>query len=325
LVPLILTKQLIYAKIISVKLKTIAIIFTLIILLCLAPFGACKSANIQGLVPISKLGTVDYDITYATINDTALLMDIHYPRTATGMVPAIIYVHGGGWTSGDKGSGAGVQFIPELASRGYLVASINYRLAPEFKVIDQIGDVKCAVRYLRAKAADYGIDTHRIGVIGGSAGGHLVTLLGTSDESSNLEGNGGYSDQSSRVQAVVDLFGPADLVTMFESTAAQWLHNIFGTYNFNSDDIKRVSPVTYITSDDPPFLILHGDQDTVVPQEQSEILFRKLKEANVPASLVIVKNAGHGFHPVPITAIISPSEQEMTLMIADFFDRYLKE
>jgi acetyl esterase/lipase len=307
------------------KLKTIVIIFTLISLLCLTPFGACKSADYHGLVPVAKLGTVDYDITYATIEDTALMMDIHYPRTATGTVPAIIYVHGGGWTSGDKESGAGVQFIPELVSRGYLVAAINYRLAPECKVIDQIGDVKCAVRYLRAKAADYGIDTHRIGVIGGSAGGHLVTLLGTSDKSSNLEGNGGYYDQSSRVQAVVDLFGPADLVTMFESTSPQWLQNVFGTPNYNSDDIKRVSPVTYITSDDPPFLILQGDQDTVVPQEQSEILFRKLKEANVPASLVIVKNAGHGFRPVPITAIISPSEQEMTLMIADFFDRYLKE
>jgi acetyl esterase/lipase len=307
------------------KLKAIVIFFTFISLLCLAPLGACKSADYHGLVPIAKLGTVDHDITYTTIEGTALMMDIHYPITATGAVPAIIYVHGGGWTSGDKGSGAGIQFIPELVSRGYLVASINYRLAPEFKVIDQIGDVKCAVRYLRAKAANYGIDTRRIGVIGGSAGGHLVALLGTSDKSSKLEGTGGYYDQSSQVQAVVDLFGPADLMIMFESTPAQWLQNVFGTSNFNSDDIKRVSPVTYITSDDPPFLILHGDQDTVVLLEQSEILFQKLQDANVPASLTVVKNAGHGFRPVPTTAVISPSQQEMTLMIADFFDLYLKK
>jgi len=307
------------------KFKAIVIFFTFISLLCLAPLGACKSAGYHGLVPIAKLGTVDNDITYTNIEGTALMMDIYYPRTATGAVPAIIYVHGGGWTSGDKESGAGIQFIPELISRGYLVASINYRLAPEFKVIDQIGDVKCAIRYLRAKAVNYGIDTRRIGVIGGSAGGHLVALLGTSDKSSNLEGNGGYYDQSSRVQAVVDLFGPADLTIMFESTPAQWLQNVFGTSNFNSDDIRRVSPVTYITGDDSPFLILHGDQDTVVQLEQSEIFFQKLQEANVPASLVIVKNAGHGFRPVPTTAVISPSQQEMTVMVADFFDRYLKK
>jgi acetyl esterase/lipase len=307
------------------KFKGIILCFIFISLFCLTPSVNCKSTSYPGLVPAAKLGTVDYDITYATINDTALMMDIHYPTTATSPVPAIIYVHGGGWTAGDKGSGTSIEFIPELVSRGYLVAAINYRLAPEFKVIDQIGDVKCAVRYLRTKAADYGIDSQRIGAIGGSAGGHLVILLGTSDTTSNLEGGGDYYNQSSRVQAVVDLFGPADLMVMFESTSPQWLQNVFGNSDFNSDDIKKVSPVTYITSDDPPFLILQGDQDTVVPREQSEIFFQKLQEASVPASLVIVKNAGHGFRPVPTTAVISPSEQEMTLMIADFFDQYLKK
>ena len=307
------------------KTKLFLIFTVLVSLLYVFTAGACKSDEYHGLVPKAKLGTVDYDITYAAIDGTALLMDIHYPKTAEGAVPTVIYVHGGGWTSGDKESGAGTQFIPELVSRGYLVACINYRLAPEHKVIDQIGDVKCAVRYLRAEASKYGIDTRYIGAIGGSAGGHLVSLLGTSDISANLEGNGGYSEESSRVQAVVDLFGPADLSVMFESVSRLWLYSVFGTSDPNSNDIIRLSPVTYVSSDDPPFLILHGDQDILVPLEQSEIIYNKLQAANVPASLVVVKNAGHGFRPVPSNAAISPSEQEMTLLIADFFDSCLKK
>jgi acetyl esterase/lipase len=287
------------------------------------PAGCGNSPN-NG-PPTAKLGTVERDVIFATIDGVALKLDVYYPKTGSLAVPAVLYVHGGGWTAGDKRAGAGTQLIPELVSRGYLVAAINYRLAPDYKIPDQIGDVKCAVRYLREKAALYGIDPRRIGAVGGSAGGHLVALLGASDTDAKLEGLGGYGSQSSRVQAVVDLFGPADLPTMFKSAASPQIQRLFGATDPYSETVKKVSPVTHITRDDPPFLILHGDNDTTVPLEQSQILHEQLTAAGVNSTLVVVQNAGHSFRPVPDGAVISPTEREMTTMIADFFDRHLKK
>jgi acetyl esterase/lipase len=280
--------------------------------------------NSSVLVPIDpdKLGKVENDVTYGMADGLALKMDIYYPEVANGAVPAVIYVHGGAWIGGDKREGAGATEIPELISRGYLVAAINYRLAPQYKFPAQIEDVKCAVRFLRANAATYGIDPARIGAWGGSAGGHLVALLGVTDTNADFEGNGGYADQSSRVQAVVDMFGPTDLSAIFQGADPQLLQLVFGTTNRNSDTVKRASPVTWVSSDDPPFLILHGDKDMLVPPNQSKKLYDRLAAAGVPATLVIVKNAGHGF--IPEGGIMDPSRDQITKMVADFFDRYLK-
>jgi acetyl esterase/lipase len=168
------------------------------------------AADINLPLDPAKLGTVDRDITYATIDGVAIKMDIYYPRSADKAVPLVLYVHGGSWAGGDKSS-AGSIYIPDLVAGGYMVASINYRLAPDYKIQSQIEDVNCAVMFLKAHAAEYGIDKAHIGAIGDSAGAHLVALLGTSDASAGLEGSGGYNDRSSRVQAVIDLFGPTDL------------------------------------------------------------------------------------------------------------------
>jgi acetyl esterase/lipase len=270
----------------------------------------------------AKLGKVERDITYGVADGVALKMDIYYPKVANGAVPAVMYVHGGGWTKGDKRSGAGASEIPELVSRGYLVAAINYRLAPQYKFPAQIEDVKCAVRFLRANAATYGIDPDHIGAWGGSAGGHLVSLLGVTDATAGFEGDGGYADQSSRVQAVVDMFGPSDLTVVFQGANTQLLGQVFGTTDHNSDIVKRASPVTWVSSNDPPFLILHGEKDTLVPPSQSKILYNRLTAAGVPATLTMVKNAGHGFAPDGGT--IDPSRTVITRMVADFFDQYLK-
>jgi len=280
----------------------------------------------SGLTPLptdlAKLGTTEYDVTYGNVSGVALKMDIHYPKAADKPVPAVVYVHGGGWVSGDKAEGAGARVIPEMVSRGYLVAAINYRLAPEYKFPAQIVDAKCAVRYLRANAAAYGIDATRIGAFGGSAGGHLVALLGTSDPSSGLEGSCGYGEQSSRVQAVADLYGPADLAAMFDAIRGVLLPLVFGTTDRNSEIVSKASPVTHITSDDPPFLILHGDKDILVPLSQSEVLYDRLIAAQVPATLVVVQNGTHGFRAEggPMT----PTWNEIIDTIADFFDLHLK-
>jgi len=277
----------------------------------------------SGGVSAGQASEVERDVTYCTADGVQLKMDIYYPGIDEKPQPVLVYVHGGGWTKGDKGAGAGSLDIRELAKRGYFVAAINYRLAPQYKFPAQIEDVKCAVRFLRASASMYGIDAERIGAWGGSAGGHLVSLLGVTDTSAGLEGSGGYADESSRVQAVVDLFGPADLTQVFSGANPQILQQVFGVVGSDAEILRRASPVTYVTSDDPPFLIMHGEKDTLVPLSQSQELYDVLVAAHVPATLVVVKNAGHGF--APAGGRTSPSRVEITKMIADFFDQHIRQ
>jgi acetyl esterase/lipase len=262
----------------------------------------------------SRLGTVEKDVTYCTMDSVELKMDVYYPYANNGLFPVTMYVHGGGWSSGDKAQGAGAMEIPALRQAGFLVVSVNYRLAPEYKFPVMIEDVKCAVRFLRAHANDYNLDPDRIGVWGGSAGGHLVALLGTTDESAGFD-VGEYLEYSSRVQAVVDMFGPTDLTVNFEG-GYERSGRVFGDF-----DPALASPVTYVTPDDPPFLLLHGEKDKLVPIEQSEILLAALQQADVPAELVPVKNAGHSFKPDG--GEISPTRRELGQMIVNFFEKAL--
>lgn len=270
----------------------------------------------------TKPGSINRDVTYCAPDGIAQKMDIYFPRNMSDKpMPLTIYIHGGGWTSGNKGAGAGTVDMQALLARGYIVASLDYRLAPQYKWPSQITDVKCAIRHLRSNAATYRIDPNKIGVWGGSAGGHLVAMLGTADQSAGFD-VGEYLDQSSRVQAVVDLFGPADLPQMLTDRAMVVGQTVFGAKSSSEPILVSASPVTYITADDPPFLILQGDRDTTVPPEQSQILYDRLKAGGVPATLVMVKNAGHGF--APVGGAISPTRAELTKMIADFFDKSLR-
>jgi len=270
----------------------------------------------------TKPGAVNKDVTYCTPDNIPQKMNVFYPNKMSDKpLPVTVYIHGGGWTSGDKGAGAGTADMQELLARGYLVVSLDYRLAPQYKWPAQIIDVKCALRHLRANAAKYQLDPNRIGVWGGSAGGHLVSMLGTTDKSAGFD-VGEYPDQSSRVQAVADLFGPADLPAMLTGSALLVGKNVFGATSRDDPILSKASPVTYISQDDPPFLILQGDKDKVVPMEQSQEFYDHLKSGGVTATLVIVKNAGHGF--TPDGGAINPSRAELTKMLADFFDKYLK-
>ena len=260
------------------------------------------------------------DITYSTIDGVNLKMDLYYPQTGSSPYPVVIYVHGGGWTSGSKRGGAGMRDVPTLLAHGYVVAAVDYRLAPRWKFPAQIEDVKCAVRYLRVHTDDLRIDPDRIGAYGGSAGGHLVALLGTADDDA-FSGDCPWK-ASSRVQAVVDMFGPADF-SLFEFIGSKKAMSVFGSSDATDLVFAQASPVTWVSSDDPPFLILHGDKDPVVPLSQSQSLYDHLQAAGVPVDLVVVKNAGHGFKPTG--GEIDPSRQEISELIASFFDRWLKE
>lgn len=260
---------------------------------------------------------VERDIAYSTNGDTTLHLDLHLPRTkGERPAPVAVYIHGGGWRNGNKASGSWMKDVTaEMVSRGYVVAAVEYRLVPKAQWPAFLHDVKAAVRFLRANAGTYHIDPDHIGTWGTSAGGHLAALLGTTDSNDKLEGDGGNPESSSRVQAVVDLFGPADLTAM--RPTPERATQAFGSV----DNLKQASPVEYVTKDDPPFLIIQGDSDKTVPPEQSELLHERLKAAGVEARLVMVKDGGHGLAGAGIT----PTKPEMVKMIGDFFDEHLRQ
>jgi acetyl esterase/lipase len=269
-------------------------------------------------------GRVARNLTYCTGGGQPLTMDLYFPSRAAAIpMPVVVFVHGGGWEIGDKDTPD--ETAPEMIGRGYVVAAINYRLAPAWRWPAPIEDVKCAIRYLRAEAGTYHLDPDRIGVWGSSAGGHLAALLGLTDSRAGFDGQGGYADQSSRVQAVVDLYGPTDLPALTQTGSdrmLETLQRVFGAGGkLPAALLRQASPVTYVSGDAPPFLILQGDKDTMVPASQSAELYRRLQAAGVPATLVVVRNGDHGF--VPAGGPVSPSQAERTRLIGDFFDRYL--
>jgi acetyl esterase/lipase len=267
----------------------------------------------------SHTSKIAKDITYCTVDGVDLKLDLYFPKSLVGATPIVVYVHGGGWSTGDKSGGAGGTDFTSLLDAGFVVGSVNYRLAPQYEFPAMIEDVKCAIRFLRSNASMYNLNPDKVGAWGGSAGGHLVSLLGTSDKSAGWD-VGQYLDQSSRVQVVVDLFGPADLTSSFSSGYQKVAQNVFGTTNFSDPIFKAASPVTYITPDDPPFLILQGDADKTVPLSQSQEFNDKLAAGGVSTKLVIVKGGPHGLNAVGEL----PSRIELTQMIVDFFTLHLK-
>ncbi|MGH7587088.1 MAG: alpha/beta hydrolase fold domain-containing protein [Gemmatimonadota bacterium] len=265
-------------------------------------------------------------MTYCRTGGIDLRIDLFFPgSSAPARAPAALFLHGGGWVAGDKGESDWLQRIREpLLERGFVVASANYRLAPSHPWPAQIEDAKCAIRFLRAQSEAYGIDDRRLGAWGTSAGGHLAAMLGATDAGAGFEGDGGHASQSSRVQAVVDFYGPADLTDGEAWPAGQSLHLevVFGTSDLDSPVLAGASPTTHVTRDDPPFLILHGDRDPQVPARQSELLFQRLGATGVPAELVIVENARHGLEPVG--GEIRPSEEELVEKVVEFFETNLR-
>jgi len=249
-----------------------------------------------------------------------LKMDISYPAQFDGPASAVVYVHGGGWTQGSK-EDVPAEVGDALRQAGFILVSLDYRLAPQHKWPAQIEDVKCAVRSLRAHAAQDLIDPARIGAWGGSAGGHLVSMLGVTDTSAGFD-VGAYLDQSSRVQAVVDWFGPSDLTSLLADPKLSAIsRDVFNTQPDDQETLGKASPVTYVTSDDPPFLIMQGDHDQTVPPSQSQELYDRLIAAGVPAALEIVRNAGHSFGP--IGGPIQPDRLEIAAQTAAFFGQRL--
>ena len=262
------------------------------------------------------------DIEFAKPDGKPLCLDLFVPEKADGPLPLVIWVHGGAWSAGNKEW----QPIPALpmTARGYAVATIDYRLSGEVKWPAQIYDCKAAVRFLRANAKKYNLDPDRFGAWGSSAGGHLVAMLGTSGDVKELEGDLGNPGVSSRVQAVCDWFGPTDLMVLNNLNPVKGL--LGGPAKDNPEKARQANPITWVTKDDPPFLIMHGEQDKAVSIEQSQLLNDALKKAGVWVKFVPIPGVGHDFRgpegkqAVP-WAILKP---EYLKIANDFFDEKLK-
>jgi acetyl esterase/lipase len=241
-----------------------------------------------------KIAT-ELDVVYAKSGDKDLKLDLARPTGGKGPYPCVVCLHGGGWRLGNKRDLR--EWIRFLAGEGYVAASVGYRLAPAHTFPAQIEDAKTAVRFLRANAAKYQIDKDRFGALGYSAGGHLACLLGLTDESCGFEGKE-CPGESSRVQAVVDYFGPADLTAFAKDASAQrgMIGPFIGAkYDEKPEAHERASPIKYVSKNAPPFLILHGTKDGIVSIDQSRRLAGKLKEAGVSVRLVEVADEGHGW------------------------------
>lgn len=283
-----------------------------------------------GLLAQSQLSaevTVQEDVTYGKAGDVELKLDIAVPE-GEGPFPAIVFIHGGGWYAGNRQAYKAA--ISEAAKRGYVAATITYRLMkfdeakketttaePIFPA--QIHDAKAAIRWLRANAEKYHVDPERIGVTGASAGGHLSLLVGLTDKDSKLEGESGHPDQSSRVQAVVNVFGPTEMASCHDASSVAWIFRLFmgGTPEETAETYKAASPVTYATKDDPPVLTLQGDKDTLVPVAQATLLDEKMKAAGAKHTLKVFEGQGHGF--------AGKYNEEAMKAMWDFFDEHLKK
>ena len=268
----------------------------------------------------TKYGTAERDITYCTMNDIPQKLDVYYPSSG-GPWSVLMYVHGGGWIEGDKAEGEGWKYLNDS---GFLVVSVNYRLGDyQTKFPAMIEDVKCAVRFLRANSNEYNINPDRVAALGVSAGGHLVALLGTADESAGWD-VGEYPDQPSEVQAVIVMSGISDFTGNIPSGLNSSIYYAFGKLaGKDTPENIAASPVSYITSDDPPFLIIHGDRDGVVPVEQARILHIKLSEIGVPSTLVIVEGGDHGLQN-PKGGDTNPTGVEISQTILMFLEETLK-
>jgi acetyl esterase/lipase len=268
--------------------------------------------------------TIEQGISYAGTTNPRQTLDLLRPKQPRGArpLPVIAYIHGGAWMGGDKS--AGLRLLAGFVAGGdYAGATIGYRLTGEAIWPAQIYDCKAAIRWLRANAAKYHLDPDRIGVIGESAGGHLVAMLGTSGGVAALEGDlGPYRGTSSRVRCVVDEFGPSELLAMGDYPS-RIDHNapgspesrlVGGTLQEHQEVARAASPIRYVSRDDPPFLIIHGDADPLVPFNQSERLHKALQGAGVKSLFVRVAGGSHGGFRNPETA----------KRIRQFFDKHLR-
>jgi len=273
--------------------------------------------------------TIHKDLVYAN-GSQAQKLDLYLPETGNSF-PLVIWIHGGGWQSGDKAQFANTPMFKALIARGYAVAAVNYRLSDEAKFPAQIFDVKAAVRWLKANAIMYKLNSSKFGAWGSSAGGHLTALLATSSGVTALEDMAqGNSSQSTKIQVAVDWFGPINLLLMEEMAKSHGCpartnlpnspESLLMGYPIQEKPSQTLtaSPISYLSTDDPPMYIQHGKLDCTVSYLQSQLIYDSMKafKPQTDLQLKFLENSGHGGNEFETSANISG--------VIDFLDKYLK-
>jgi acetyl esterase/lipase len=274
--------------------------------------------------PLPAGTKAERNIPYVENGHRNQVLDIFLPEKPAGKpMPLMIWIHGGAWMAGSQANPP----MLYLMNKGFAVASIQYRFSQDAIWPAQSHDCKAAIRFLRANATKFNLDPDRFAVGGDSAGGHLAAFVGTSGSMKEMEGDFGNTNVSSRVQAVVDWFGPTDLLVMgqqsgsnsmiqHDSPASPESRLLGGPVQEQRDLATTANPLTYVDRNDPPFLIMHGDKDQLVPLAQSAILAKALVDAGVEVTMKTISGAGHG-SPVFHNA-------ESRRLIEEFLTRTLK-
>ncbi len=284
------------------KLRGMTILFQEEMQLDARPAGAVPQVAADGRTRISPqlLGSLDsrLGVTYARYGERALEMDCYRPKGAWGELPAIVCIHGGGWAKGNRVNHEKV--AQALAARGYFTATISYRLSGEAPFPAAIHDCKAAVRFLRAHAKEYGIDSENIGAIGLSAGGHLTALLATSTGVDELEGEGGNAEFSSAIQAAVPMGAQTDLlsdrtrdISRIEERGKIWRQFLGGTLEERPDTYRLASPLNHLDKNDPPCWLISGETDD--PSTHADAFRARMKQLGIPSALTVIKDAPHPF------------------------------
>ncbi|MGY8642216.1 MAG: alpha/beta hydrolase fold domain-containing protein [Verrucomicrobiales bacterium] len=231
----------------------------------------------------------------------SLALDLYLPETdrEEGKPPLIVYVHGGAWRSGSRDSVP----IRAMTEHGFAIASVDYRLSPQAEFPANVHDIKAAIRFLRAKANDYGYNATRISIVGSSAGGHLAALVGVTNGNKELEGTvGDFLDQSSDVQAIVSFYGASNLTSILSQSTPHGLKVrtpaldllLGGSPEEKVDLARLASPVFHVDRNDPPLLLVHGDQDPQMPINQSHELKGAYKKVGALVRFDVVHGGAHG-------------------------------
>ncbi len=262
-----------------------------------------------------KIATV-YDIPYSRANSIELRLDIAHPAGGEGPFPAVVVLYGGAWRVGNKWGNRPT--LIEFARRGYVAIAPQYRHCPRDVFPAQVHDVKAAVRWLRSHAAEYRVDVDHVGAMGFSSGGHLSLMLGTTGPEDGLEGDVPPGSPSSKVQAVVNYFGPSDLTaTDVPDISVGLVRDFLGANPLERRDLTaKASPLTYLTRDDAPTLGFHGTRDHLVPFDQSMRLAEAMTRVGVPGRVELIVGAGHGW--------TGPEMKRTMANTYAFFDEHLK-
>lgn len=250
------------------------------------------------LLSASSAAAVDVEVLpdriYGHKDGMALTLDVLKPKTAANGA-AILYMVSGGWVSRWAPPQELVKRFQFLLDRGFTMVIVRHGSSPRYQVPDAVADVRRAVRYVRHHAKEWGVDPNRLGVHGGSAGGHLSLVLGLASDNGDPSADEPFMRESNRVQSVVAYYPPVDLRQMARGPMLPAPGQRFPALNFEREKAADISPILFVTPDDPPTLLVHGDADTTVNISHSQIMFKALQEQRITTDFITLPGAGHGF------------------------------